>query len=523
MSIIASNIALTYKFLISNFFYIKIFNKVFIISGFFHNNYHKFKLSYYLLFAFFTFNITYNLFKKFLIPKANLKNKDLYVVNICKDLITNEEIGININNLYQNLLITGSIGSGKTTGAITQFLDLLLSKNIYGLILDVKGNYIDVVRKVAEKYNKQDKIIEISLTSEFNYNPIDKKNISSLEISNRLRTTLTILSDNNTADTFWLDKAEGYIRNFIDIIRIYNEQITFRELHLLATDTKYLKSKIELVKQKILVHLYEDFKLFEINMALNNIEKEYLNLDDRTIGIIKAEITRMTDIFISDYNISNKFDGKSNEFNFLSDKIYVLSINIADNKKLAKAISTYLKLDFQKQILSQKQSFKSSFFICDEYQEFCNEEDANFFSLSREYKCINIVSMQSYNSLVNSLKKESTAKVIIQNLVNKIWFRNDDVYTVQEIIKQIGKEKKDKATLSIGESGYESKYSLISQKFKNKKSGLSKNYSISKTSEYSLSEELFTQELNTYEAVCLFREDRGTKLYKKVRFERWES
>ena len=53
--------------------------------------------------------------------------------------------------------------------------------------------------------------------------------------------------------------------------------------------------------------------------------------------------------------------------------------------------------------------------------------DGDFFSLSREAKCINIVSTQSYSSLKNTLKDDASVKVIIQNLVNKIWFRTDDI------------------------------------------------------------------------------------------------
>ena len=59
-------------------------------------------------------------------------------------------------------------------------------------------------------------------------------------------------------------------------------------------------------------------------------------------------------------------------------------------------------------------------FICDESAEDVHQTDADFFSLSREAKCINIVSTQSYSSLKNSLKDENAVKVIIQNLINKI-------------------------------------------------------------------------------------------------------
>lgn len=36
---------------------------------------------------------------------------------------------------------------------------------------------------------------------------------------------------------------------------------------------------------------------------------------------------------------------------------------------------------------------KPTVFICDEYDKYANKTDGEFFSLSREAKCINIVSM----------------------------------------------------------------------------------------------------------------------------------
>ena len=65
--------------------------------------------------------------------------------------------------------------------------------------------------------------------------------------------------------------------------------------------------------------------MFEINNAIVNIKNEYLNLDSRTFGIIRAEITRMTSIFVSNLKNINKYCTNSQNIDFLSNKIYVLS------------------------------------------------------------------------------------------------------------------------------------------------------------------------------------------------------
>ena len=88
-------------------------------------------------------------------------------------------------------------------------------------------------------------------------------------------------------------------------------------------------------------------------------------------------------------------------------------------------------------------------FIADEYQEFVTSTDAEFYAQSREPKCINIVATQSYTSLINTLRDRDIVRTITQNLINKIWLRTDDLFTVEEAQKQTGKEDKEKVSRSI--------------------------------------------------------------------------
>ena len=192
------------------------------------------------------------------------------------------------------------------------------------------------------------------------------------------------------------------------------------------------------------------------------------------------------------------------------------------SRTLSKIISTYIKLDFEQSILSRKKKDKPVFFICDEFQEIVNYEDSDFFSISREYKCINIISAQSYYSIINSVGNEKAANVIIQNLVNKIWFRNDDMYTVKEIIKQIGKEEKRVDSLSYTESGQNSRYSIINKSFKDYKTGISKSFSVNKKIEYKIDESDITLKLKTFEAICFLSDGYRVEVINKLKFKRWD-
>lgn len=522
MSLTSIKLALTYKFLVSNFYYIQIFNKQILISTILSNKYIYFKIFYYLLSFYFIFFLILKISKYF----KMLKNKNNAGTNVKEEFILlgkdelNRQVFINKSGAFQNVLITGSIGSGKTSSAITNILDCLIRNNIFGLIIDVKGNYINTVKKVIKKYHCENKLIEISLLSNAKYNPLGQ-DISAVEMASVLKKVLTLISPNNNSDPFWLDKVEEYVKDFIIIAKAVDGYVTFYEIHNMVIDKEYLDEKIARLKSKILENKYTDEELFNINSSLQTIINEYYKLDDRTINIIRSEITRITSVFVSDYKIYEKFCTSRENINFLSDKIVVLSIDFGSNKKIAKILSTYLKLDFQRQVLSNYSS-KEVFFICDEYQEFANEEDSHFFSISREYKCINIVSMQSYSSLINTLKNEKASNVIIQNLVNKIYFRNDDTYTIQEVIKLFGKQIKKSKSVSVGEGGGRARYSMFSNKFKSFKTSLSQNYTITERQEYMIDESYLTQKLNTFESLCLISDGNSIDVYKKVKINRWE-
>lgn len=530
-SIIAIYLAFTYKYIFSDFLYLSIFNKNISLNNIFGKSIIYIQICFIFLFSFFIINVVNSLFKIFLkyLYKFNQNNNNnsfslnkIIHVDLAKDNNGNV-ITINEQGLYQNILITGSIGSGKTSSAITNILDNLIYHNISGLIIDVKGNFVNTVYKVLSKYNLQSKLKVISLTNNFSYNPVDKPEISAYELASRVRQALELVSPGSkNSDSYWLDKVQNYICDFIVIVREYNEFVSFDEIHKLVLNRNYLDEKLEYIKKKMIKEKYTDEKLYEILNAVNNLLLEYYKLDERTLSIIKSEITRITAPFVSNLEIKNQFCTKNKGKLFLDDSIVVLSINIGENKSLAKLISTYLKLDFQKTILSGKNIISPKFFICDEYQEFANKEDSNFFSVSREYKCINVVSMQSYTSLLNTIQDEYSTRVIIQNLVNKIWFRNDDTYTISEIIKQIGKEIKEYKTMSVSEGGGESKYNLFYNKFKSTKSGLTESYSIAEKDEYVLNEKYFSTTLKTFEASLIISDGINMNFVKKATFKRWE-
>lgn len=411
--------------------------------------------------------------------------------------------------LYQNVLITGTIGTGKTSSAIYPFIHQLLKHDMGMLILDVKGNLHIKVKEMAKKLNKKVRVIELS--GKETYNPLDKPHLKPSILANRLRTILSLFSNQNATDTYWMDKVELYLTECIKLCRMYNDNyVTFTELHKLIYDKKYLKEKIEFVKNLFLQNKLNYNQTYDFSTCIDFFQSEFQALDSKVLSIIQSEISRITQLFINDLDVKqtfcpNKEDITFNGFENLGNDIVVLNTNVAEYRNLAKVMAAYLKLDFQSEILmklAKKQNISTVAFVCDEYSEYATENDASFFSQSREAKCINIISTQSYTSLLNAVREQNAAKVIIQSLVNKIWFRTDDIFTIEEAQKQLGKEDKIKYSRSLSENAKETKYSYILKTFRSENSNLSESISTQVQHDFVYDINAFSMELKTFEAIC---------------------
>ena len=222
-------------------------------------------------------NILYPIFfnkKKFKISK-HLKKQ----INDLHLFITYDSNNIPIiipkDGLYQNILITGTIGTGKTSSAMYPFTKQLLdlkanncNEKLGMLILDVKGNYYDQVQKYAELYNRSQDLIIIGLNSHIKYNPLDKPHLQASVLANRLKTILTLFSPNNS-ESYWLDKAEQILTECIKLCRLYNDgYVTFVELHKLITIPTYYKEKIQILRNKFLSGAFSSEEIYMLNIYI---------------------------------------------------------------------------------------------------------------------------------------------------------------------------------------------------------------------------------------------------------------
>ena len=467
-----------------------------------------------------------------------LKSKKPLQLFVGNTISSNNPIYLPATSLYQNILVTGTIGTGKTSSAMYPFTKQLIeycsndAQNKIGmLVLDVKGNYFVKVSEFAKQFNRENDLIVISLDGKYKYNPLHKPNLKPTVLANRLKSILLLFSPNNS-ESYWLDKVEQILAECIKLCRLYNDgYVTFEEIHKLVSIENYYAEKIEYLRKKFLNNEFSKEDTYNLLSSLNFFQKEFLSLDQRTLSILKSEITRITNVFVSDYEVYKTFNPQKEELNFFgfedlinTGKIVVLNMNISEYKVLSKIIATYLKLDFQTEVMARlannfKDSSRTVAFISDEYHEYCTSSDSEFYAQSREAKCINIVATQSYTSLLNTLNNKYAVDVIVQNLVNKFWFRTDDIFTIENAQKQIGKEDKERLFKSISENAKETNYSYITNTLNSVDSNISESISTQITNDFVYDTNFFTQNLENFCALSFLSD--GSKIMKpeKIRLK----
>lgn len=468
-----------------------------------------------------------------LVDYRNHKNELLLFVGNNE---SNNLVFIPEKSLYQNILVTGTIGSGKTSSCMYPFSKQLIryksenfAQKLGLLVLDVKGNFYKQIIEYANNYNRISDVCVIELGGNIKYNPLHKPDLKPSVLANRLTTILSLFSTNNS-DSYWLDKAEQVLTECIKFCRLYNDgYVTFMELHKLVTIPNYYIDKLDIIKDIFISGNLSKKDCYDAISSIEFFEKELNSLDSRTSSIIKSEITRITNAFVSDFDVLNTFSPDKDNLNFFgfkdlidNGKIVVLNMNIAEYRNLSKIIATYLKLDFQSEVLARLSKYNSSelrsvAFISDEFQEYVTTTDADFFAQSREAKCINIVATQSYSSLLNSLNNQYAVKVIIQNLINKFWFRTDDIFTIDDIQKQIGKEDKTKISKTISENAKETYYSYFTNSLNSKDSNLSESINKYTQSDYIYDTNFFTQQLETFSCVAFLSD--GYKILRPMKLK----
>lgn len=151
--------------------------------------------------------------------------------------------------LYTGIAIFGAIGTGKTSAAMRPFIDQLLAyradspeAKVGGLVLEVKGDFCTQVRDILENHGRGADYVEVSLTSEYRYNPLHN-DLDAYALAYGIATLMTNLYGRGK-EPFWQQASTNLIKFVILLHQTLDDYVTLFQVYEQVINPDKLKARI---------------------------------------------------------------------------------------------------------------------------------------------------------------------------------------------------------------------------------------------------------------------------------------
>jgi hypothetical protein len=499
--------------------------------------------------------------------------------------------------LFTGTMIVGAVGSGKTSCGMYPFTDQLLGyrasepeARLSGLVLEVKGDFCEKVKQILKRHGRADDYIEISLDSEWAYNPLHN-DLDGYALAYGIASLLNNLFGKGK-EPFWQQAYTNLVKFIIILHKVGFGYVTLFDVYECAISPDILERKIQEAENRIsgkhfvvlsrseyMQHVEELHALgFEADdtgllyraadssevqrtllqheiradlqheaggvladpdrkQQLDSVKRWYENDWKRIDKKLQTSIIEGISVFLSLFDdnpaVKRTFCPPAELYQtpeiaktgrkplppiatlLEQGKVIALNFPVSMNPGLARAIGVMLKMDFQRAVLNRipkitsepQKHWRPVVFVCDEYQHFAtvgeNEPsgDENFFSLSRQAKCIPIVATQSISSLKSSLPGD-TWRALVQTFRTKIFMALADDFSAKTASDLCGQDDKWRVNYNISESGHDSRVSYLTGKPLADKSHISTSKTYSQQRDYRFDMKTF-MELRNAQSITL--------------------
>jgi len=172
--------------------------------------------------------------------------------------------------LFTGIAIVGAVGSGKTASCMYPFAEQILAyraedpeRRIGGLILEVKGDFCGKVQEILARHGRAGDYVEISLESEYRYNPLHN-DLEAYALAYNIASLLNNLFGRGK-EPFWQQAYTNLVKFIILLHKVAFDYVTLFDVYECAINPDLLESKIK----------EADRRLIEADSALL-WEEEYL-------------------------------------------------------------------------------------------------------------------------------------------------------------------------------------------------------------------------------------------------------
>src|ERR1700733_11085336 len=158
--------------------------------------------------------------------------------------------------LYTGIAILGAVGTGKTSCCMYPFADQILAykaydraKRIGGLMLEVKGDFCHKVRGILQRHRREEDYIEVSLDSEFRYNPLHN-DLDAYALAYNIASLLNNLFGKGK-EPFWQQAYTNLVKFIILLHKVAYDYVTLFDVYECAISPDVLENRIHDAERRL--------------------------------------------------------------------------------------------------------------------------------------------------------------------------------------------------------------------------------------------------------------------------------
>ncbi|MFA5976545.1 MAG: type IV secretion system DNA-binding domain-containing protein [Elusimicrobiota bacterium] len=349
---------------------------------------------------------------------------------------------------YKNIIVFGSIGSGKTTRAINPLLKQVLSMDTGALIFDIKTDYVEEVQALCRMTDRTYKVIGdggVALNLIGGCSP---------DLAASFLESCFSAKGQGSGDSssFFVQSAVELCRNCLLLMDLVGAEYTIRNLNKVIFNDEDRDALMEQLSAKFSANEFDEEQEIAAEMVVQFFKRNWADHDEKVAKSIRSTVSSVLSPLQSPGMVRAFSPTGGKEEADLPSMINdgeIFLVNIP-RTKYGDGGSRYaymlLKLGFMNMMRARTSrkdwnQTRPVAFVCDEYQAIIDPiSDVDFWDKSRSTKTIGMVSMQGVSSMVQALGKDTTANAILQNFRQKLIFRTEDQATygmIQSVLGQI--------------------------------------------------------------------------------------
>src|ERR1700731_180411 len=159
--------------------------------------------------------------------------------------------------LFTGIAIVGAVGSGKTAACMYPFAEQILAykaadkdRRIGGLILEVKGDFCARVHDILKRHDRAEDYVEISLTSEYRYNPLHN-DLDAYALAYNIASLLNNLFGRGK-EPFWQQAYTNLVKFVILLHKVAFDYVTLFDVYECAINPELLESRIKEAERRLI-------------------------------------------------------------------------------------------------------------------------------------------------------------------------------------------------------------------------------------------------------------------------------